>query len=80
MNELLQKGIRVCGTIRVNHGLLKDMIEEAKKLQKGKVTFRKNQEILLISHQDKRLVNMISTHHTAEVTETTSRRCDKEET
>ena len=49
------------------------MIEEAKKLKKGAVTFRRNQEILLISHQDKRLVNMISTLHTAEVTETTSR-------
>jgi len=72
-NELLQKLIRVCGTIRVNRGLPKDMIEEAKTLKKGKVTFRWNQEILLISYQDKRLVNMISTLHTAEVTEKTSR-------
>jgi len=30
-NELLQKLIRVCGIIRVNHRLPKDMIEEAKK-------------------------------------------------
>ena len=75
MNELLQKLIRVCGTIRVNRGLPKDVIEEAKKLKKGEVTFRRNQDILLIiSHQDKRLVIMISTLHTAEVTETTSRR------
>jgi len=59
--------------MRVNRGLPKDMIEEAKKLKKGEVTFHRNQEILLISHQDKRLVNMISTHHTAEVIETTSR-------
>ena len=29
-NELLQKLITVCGTIRVNRGLPKDMIEEAK--------------------------------------------------
>ena len=50
------------------------MIEEAKKLKKGEVTFRRNQDILLISYQDKRLVNMISTLHTAEVIETTSRR------
>jgi len=73
MNELLQKLITVCGTIRVNRGLPKDMIEEAKKLKKGEVTFRRNQYILLISHQDKRLVNMISTLHTTEITETTSR-------
>ena len=73
-NELLQKLIRVCGTNRVNRGLPKDMIEEAKTLKKGYVTFRRNQEILLISYQDKRLVNMISTLHTAVVIETTSRR------
>ena len=47
MNELLQKLMRVCGTIRVNRGLPKDVIEEAKKLKKGEVTFRRNQEILL---------------------------------
>ena len=58
----------------MNHGLPKDMIEEVKKLKKGEVTFCRNQEILLISHQDKRLVNMISTLHKAEVIETTSRR------
>ena len=58
----------------MNHGLPKEMIEEAKKLKKGEVTFRRNQEMLLISHQDKRLVNMISTLHTAAVIETTSRR------
>ena len=58
-NELLQKLIRVCGTIRENRGLPKDMIEEAKKLKKGEVTFCRNQDILLISHYDKRLVNMI---------------------
>jgi len=49
------------------------MIEEAKKLKKGEVTFRRNQEILLISQQDKKLMNMISTLHTAEVIVTTSR-------
>jgi hypothetical protein len=58
----------------VNGGLTKDMIEEAKMLKRGEVSFRRNHEILLISNQDKRLVNMISTLHTAEVIETTSRR------
>jgi len=38
-NELLQKLIRVCGKIRVNCGLPKDMMGEAKKLKKGEVTF-----------------------------------------
>ena len=49
------------------------MREAAKKLKKGEITFCRNQEILLISHQDKRLVNVISTLHTAEVIETISR-------
>ena len=73
-NELLQKLIRVCGTIRVSRGLPKDMIEEAKKFKKSEVTFRRNQEILLISHQDKSFVSMISTLHAADVIETRSRR------
>jgi hypothetical protein len=65
--EQLQKSIRVCGTIRVNRGLPKDMIKETKKLKKGEVTFRTKQDVLLVTHQDKRLVNMISTLHTAAV-------------
>jgi hypothetical protein len=71
--ELLQKSIRVCGTIRVNHGFPKDMIEDAKKLKKGEVTFRRKQDVLLVTHQDKRLVNMISTLHTEAVVDDSSR-------
>ena len=79
-NALLQKLIRVCGTIRVNCGLPEDMIDEAKKLKKGEVPFHRNHEILLISHHIYVFtnllwfVNTISTHHTAEVIKTTSRR------
>jgi hypothetical protein len=29
----------MCGTARINHGLPRDMIEEAKMLKKGEVTF-----------------------------------------
>ena len=38
-NELLQKLVRVCGTIRVNRGLQKDMTEEAKCLRKARSLF-----------------------------------------
>jgi hypothetical protein len=38
-DELLQKSIRVCDTIRVNCGLPKDAIEEAKKLKKVRSLF-----------------------------------------
>jgi hypothetical protein len=70
--ELLQKSIQVCGTIRVDHGLTKDMVQEAKML-KGKVTFHRKQDVLLVSHHDKRLVNMISTFCTAAVVDDMSR-------
>jgi len=58
----------------VKRGLPKVLIEEGKKLKKMEVTFRRNQEILLIPHQDKKLVNMISTLHADGVIETTNRR------
>jgi hypothetical protein len=43
-------------------------------LKKGEVTFRRKQAILLVMHQNKRLVNMISTLHTAAVVDDSSRR------
>jgi hypothetical protein len=49
------------------------MIEEAKKLKKGEATFRRKQDVLLLTHQDKRLVNMISTLQTAAVVDDSSR-------
>jgi hypothetical protein len=54
-----------------------DMTEEAKMLKKGEVTFHRKQNVLLLSLQDKRLVNMISTFHTAAVVDDTSRRSGK---
>jgi hypothetical protein len=33
-----------------------DMIEEGKKLKKGEVTLDRKQDVLLVTHQDKRLV------------------------
>jgi hypothetical protein len=35
----LSSSSSVCGTTRINHGLPRDMIEEAKMLKKGEVTF-----------------------------------------
>jgi hypothetical protein len=63
----------VCGTIRINRGLLRDMTEEAKMLKKVEVSFRRKQNVLLLSHRDKRLVNMVSNRHTAAIIEDTSR-------
>jgi hypothetical protein len=62
----------VGGTIRVNRGLPKDMVKEAKMLKKG-VTFRRKQNVLHVLRHDKRLVNTISTLHTAAVVDNMSR-------
>jgi hypothetical protein len=48
-------------------------VQKAKMLKKGEVTFRRKQDVLLVSHQDKRLVNMTSTLHTAAVVNDVSR-------
>jgi hypothetical protein len=53
------------------------MIEEAKMLKKGEVTFCRKQNILLLSLQDKHLVNMVSTLHTTAVVDNTSRQSGK---
>jgi hypothetical protein len=67
----------MCGTIRINHGLPRDVIEETKMLKKGEVTFHRNQNILLLSLQDKHLLNMVSTFNTAVIVDDTSRRSGK---
>jgi hypothetical protein len=54
------------------------MIEEAKMLKKREVTFRTKQNVLLLSLQDKGLVNMVSTLHTAAVVDDTRIRENKE--
>jgi hypothetical protein len=53
--------------------LARDTTEAAKMLKEGEVTFRKKQNVLLPSPQDKCLINMVSTLHTAAVVDDTSR-------
>jgi hypothetical protein len=68
--ELSSSSSSVCGTTRINRGLPRNMIEEeAKMLKKGEVTFRRKQNVLLLSLQDKQLINKISTLHTAAIVE-----------
>jgi hypothetical protein len=62
----------VYGTSRINGGLPRDIIEEAKMSKKREVTFRMKQNVFLLSLQDKRLVNMVSTLHTAAIVDDTS--------
>jgi hypothetical protein len=51
-----------------------EIIEEAKLLKKGEVTFRRKQNVLLLSLQDKLLVNKVSNLHAAATVDDTSRR------
>jgi hypothetical protein len=74
LGNCFKNQLRVSGTIRVNHSLPKDMIEEAKKFKKGEVTFHRKQDVLLVMHQDRRLVNVISTLRIAAVVDDLSRR------
>jgi hypothetical protein len=53
------------------------MIEEVKMSKKGEVTFPMKQNVLLLSLQDKRVVNMVSCLHTAAVVDDTSRQSGK---
>jgi transcriptional regulator of nitric oxide reductase len=53
------------------------MKEEAKMSKKGEVTFHMKQNILLLSLLDKRLINMVSTLHTAAVVDDTSKQSGK---
>jgi len=60
---LLSRRVRVCGTIRVNRGLPREMKNESQSLKRGETTFKRKGEILLQSWSDTRVVNMISTIH-----------------
>ena len=64
---LLQKKIRVCGTIRENRGLPIELKDNMKKMKKGEIIFRRKSEILLLVFKDKRAVKKISTIHSAEM-------------
>jgi hypothetical protein len=57
--------------------LPRDIIEEAKMFKKGEVIFRGKQNVLLLSLQEKRLVNMVSNLHAAAVVDDTSKRSGK---
>jgi len=57
--QLLQKGTKICGTVRKNR---KNMPPLAKKLTKGEINIFSSHGILVESVHDKRIVNIISTY------------------
>jgi hypothetical protein len=63
VGSLLKHKIRVCGTIRRNRGIPKDLEKEAKELKRGQSSFRRKGATLVQVWKDERLVRMISTIH-----------------
>jgi hypothetical protein len=64
--NLVKHNIRVCGTMRPNRGIPKDLEKEAKGLKQGRSSFRRKGDVLVQEKKDKRLVRMISTIHNSE--------------
>ena len=53
---LLDRNMRVCGTMRANSGIPHDLEGEGKRLKKGQSAFRKKGDVMVQVWKDKRLV------------------------
>ena len=62
--------MRVCGTIRANRSIPRDVEGEGKHLKKVQSSFRRKGDVMVQVWKDKRLVRMISTIHEATVVNT----------
>ena len=67
---LLDTNMRVCGTIRANRGIPRDLEGEGNRLKKGHSAFRRKSDIMVQVWKDKRLSRMISSIHEATVVNT----------
>ena len=63
--NLLQHQILTCGTMRMNRGFPKTLRQEAEKLKKGDIAFRRKNAVIIMAWKDKRMVKMVSTFHDA---------------
>jgi len=60
---LLDRNMRVCGTMRANRGISCDLEGEGKCLKKGQSAFWRKGDIMVHVWKDKRLVQMTTTFH-----------------
>ena len=67
---LLDRNMRVCGTIRANRGIPRDLEREGKRLKREQSAFRRKGDVMVQVWKDKRLVRMISMIHEATVVNT----------
>jgi len=54
---LLDRNVRVCGTMRANRGIPRDLEGEGKRLKKGKSVFQRNGDVMAQVWKDKICVN-----------------------
>jgi len=54
---LLDRNMRVCGTMRANKGITRDLVGKGKHLKKSKSAFRRNGDIMVHVWKDKTWVN-----------------------
>lgn len=71
--DLHAKQTSTCGTIRQNRGLPKEFKQQSSSLQRGEMTFTREEPVLLTAWRDKRVINMISTIHSADMKEVVNR-------
>jgi hypothetical protein len=62
---LLERNVRVCGIMRANRGIPRDLEWEGKCLKKGAVSIPGRGDIMVQVWKDKRLMRMISMSHEA---------------
>jgi hypothetical protein len=69
-SNIARQNVRVCGTIRANRGIPRDLEREGKSLKKGHSAFRRKSVVKVLVWKDKRLARMISTIHEATLVNT----------
>ena len=70
---LLDRNVRVCGTMRANRGIPCDLEGDGKCLKKGQSVFQRKGDVMVQVWKDKRLARMISTIHEATIVNTGQR-------
>jgi len=74
---LLDRNVRVCGTMRANRAIPHDLEREGKHLKEGQSAFQRKGDVMVQVWKDKRLVQMISTMHEATIVNTAERQENK---
>jgi len=67
---LLDRNVTVCGTMRANRGIPRDLEGEGKCSKRGQSVFRRKGDVMVQVWKDKRLVRMISMIHYTNIVNT----------